>query len=174
AEYEKIKNVTSTDKRLYKVIPVAGANSASDDFLQTILSIRSALSHAEMVSFQGDRFIDGQPTFNADFLGYSATFPAGVFTVARKMRVPVVFLFVMRQRKFTYKIEFVFVNAADCSDDRSNDRLGDGFRGGRSGSENEFKGASGNEPLEKKYISALENIVRRYPQQWFNFYKFWN
>jgi predicted LPLAT superfamily acyltransferase len=145
AEYKKIKNITSHNKRPYKIIP------ASNDFLQTILSIRSALERNETVSFQGDRFIQGQSTFTADFMGYSATFPAGIFALIRKLRVPVVFIFVMRQRKLTYKIEFVFAN-----------------------SENSPTNDSANDSLEKQYIYALESIVRRYPQQWFNFYKFWN
>jgi predicted LPLAT superfamily acyltransferase len=148
AEYQKIKNIISHHKYPYKIIPVANTDG---DFLQTILNIHSALRRNEIVSFQGDRFTRGQPTFTADFMGNNANFPAGVFALTRKMSVPVIFIFVMRQRKFTYKIEFTFANLAD-------------------GSMGDFT----NDSLEKKYISALENIVSHYPHQWFNFYKFWN
>jgi predicted LPLAT superfamily acyltransferase len=147
AEYQKIKDVFSGRKRPYKIIPVVGNDATPDDFLQTILEIRSALERNEMVSFQGDRFVSGTPTFTASFLGASAHFPAGAFILASKMRVPVVFLFVVRQRKFTYRIEFAFVDTANRNTDKS---------------------------LEEAYVSTLENIVRRYPAQWFNFYRFWD
>ena len=151
AEYQKIKNIVSQYKYPYKIIPVANTDGTSGDFLQTILNIHSALRRNEIVSFQGDRFTRGQPTFTADFMGRSATFPAGVFELTRKMSVPVIFILVMRQRKFTYRIEFTFANFTDGS----------------------VSDSAGNS-LEKKYIYALENIVNRYPHQWFNFYKFWN
>lgn len=35
-----------------------------------------------------------------------------------------------------------------------------------------FKEASGND-IFNQYITSLEDIVKEYPQQWFNFYKFW-
>ena len=35
-------------------------------------------------------------------------------------------------------------------------------------------GRAAQDKIFEQYINALEQIVRAYPQQWFNFYPFWN
>lgn len=146
AEYEKIRETLDkyASGRNYKVIPL------SDDPLESVLRIKTALDGGEYVCFQGDRFMAGADTLETRFLGADALFPAGPFTVAARMGVPVVFYFAMREKGRKYRFHF-FV-----PDPPAKTRGGEGARA-----------------LLGQYTEILEAMVRRYPRQWFNFYEFW-
>ncbi len=92
---------------------------------------------------QGDRFVGEEGTLVADFMGRPARFPRGPFLVASRMRVPVVFYYSMREPGRRYRFHFVEAQATTRT------------------------------ALLDEYLKATENIVRTYPDQWFNFYKFW-
>lgn len=115
--------------------------------IESVLRIKEVLDRQEYVCFQGDRFVEGSPTVRMTFLGHEAPFPAGPFVVAERFRVPVVFYYAMRERGRRYR--FIF-DIPEMPEGRvKNAVLG-------------------------SYVRSLEAIVRRYPQQWFNFYKFWS
>ena len=115
--------------------------------IESILRIKEVLDRREYVCFQGDRFVEGSPAVPVSFMGREARFPAGPFAVAAKFRVPAVFYYAMRERGRRYR--FVF----DIPDER--------------------QGRDKNALLDS-YVRSLEAVVRRYPQQWFNFYRFWS
>jgi predicted LPLAT superfamily acyltransferase len=144
AEYKKIKEA------LERNFPGAGFKviAVNDDGLENIVRIKRALDSGEYVCFQGDRYVSSAHTFEAEFLGHCAKFPAGPFTIGARMRVPVVFYYAMREQGRRYK--FHFVEAKVVSGVRRPERL-----------------------LLEEYVAATEKIVRAYPGQWFNFYKFW-
>lgn len=131
----------------FKIITVGGnggnGGNGSGDGLDSVLRIKNALDNGEYVCFQGDRYVGEDGTVETDFMGRRARFPRGPFLVASKMRVPVVFYYSMRERGRQYRFHFV-----------------------------EARGHSEKELLDE-YLAATESIVRRYPAQWFNFYKFW-
>lgn len=106
-----------------------------------------ALNNGEYVCFNGDRYLDENSSINLDFLGGQAKLPIGPFKIANKCRVPVVFYYSMREKDCTYR--FIFEEA-------------------------EITKNTTTENLANQYIRSLESIVRKYPQQWFNFYRFWN
>ena len=113
------------------------------DGLESVLRIKNALDAGEYVCFQGDRFVGAEGTLVADFMGRPARFPRGPFLVASRMRVPVVFYYSMREPGRRYRFHFV-----------------------------EARGKTQTALLDE-YLKATESIVRTYPDQWFNFYKFW-
>ena len=115
--------------------------------IESILRIKEVLDRREYVCFQGDRFVEGSPAVPVSFMGREARFPAGPFAVAAKFRVPAVFYYAMRERGRRYR--FVF----DIPDER--------------------QGRDKNALLDS-YVRSLEAVVSRYPQQWFNFYRFWS
>ena len=114
--------------------------------IESILRIKEVLDRKEYVCFQGDRFVEGSPTAKVPFMGRKAPFPAGPFAVAGKFRVPVVFYYAMRERDRRYR--FIF----DIPDGQPMTR----------------------DAVLGSYVRSLEAVVRRYPQQWFNFYRFWS
>ena len=147
AEYQKIKKVVEQNAsgKNYKVIPL------NEDPITSIIKIKNALDSNEYVCFQGDRFMNNDNTITANFLGQEAKFPSGPFLIASRMQVPVVYYFAMRERGRKYRFYFKIAEPA--------------IR--RKGSRPELD-------LFRQYKDELENVVAQYPQQWFNFYQFWD
>lgn len=144
AEYEKIKQALERNS----AGPGFKVIAVNDDGLENIIRIKRALDDGEYICFQGDRYVNEDAAIEAEFMGCKARFPRGPFLVASRMRVPVVFYYSMRGEGRSYKFHFVRSQAA--TDGRTSERQ-----------------------LLEEYLTATEKIVREYPEQWFNFYKFW-
>ena len=145
AEYQRIKNVIekSGEDPGYKIIPI------NEDSIEAILRVKKALADGEILGIQGDRYIDEKRKKEVEFLGRKADFPEGPFLMASKLRTPVVIYFAMRE-KMSYNFIFKYVDNKE--------------------------GLSAKDYQEKifnEYLKLFEETVKRYPQQWFNFYSFW-
>lgn len=147
AEYRKIKEILKRHsvKTGYKVI------SVSDNSLSHVFAIKEALDNREYVCFQGDRYLNNDRLLEGTFLKHKACFPQGPFLITSKMRVPVVFYYAMRERKRTYRFHFMI---ADTNPGQTSTQL--------------------QQSLLKQYITSLEEILHKYPEQWFNYYDFWH
>lgn len=110
-----------------------------------IFEMAAALARKECVCVTGDRFIEGTKTLTAKFLGKEAKFPAGPFQIAARLKVPTAFCSCMKGKGREYH-----------------------FYGRMIGGE----GKTPQDILES-YIRGLEEMIEKYPLQWFNFYKFW-
>lgn len=148
-EYQRIKKIleenTSDEYSDHKFIPL------SNDGLTHILAIKQALDKGEYVCFQGDRYLDEERAITKTFLGRDARFPEGPFLLASRLGLPVVFYFGMRERQRTYRFHFTIAEPVEKE-----------------------KGIKREDILLNQYIYTLENIVKKHPEQWFNYYKFWN
>ena len=111
-----------------------------------IFEINNALANNELVCFTGDRYFEGTKSMTADFLGKETTFPAGPFLIASRLRVPVVFVYVMKEPKMHYHL---YARVAEVSHRNEKELL-------------------------KTYIKSIEFMLSRYPLQWFNYFDFWN
>lgn len=145
AEYERIKNVIDNGARQtnFKIIPL------STDGLDAILKIKTALDNGEYVCLQGDRYMDNTNSTRLTFMGREALFPKGLFQVAAKLNIPVVFYYALRQKHRHYNFSF---QIAQITATKATERF---------------------EQITTQYIESLEKVVTQYPQQWFNFYDFW-
>jgi len=149
AEHQRIKKYFS-DILLNNHVNVI---SIKNDYSH-IYDLSNALRNKEIVCLHGDRFVTGSKTVETIFLGRKALFPSGPFYLAAKYNVPVSFVFAMKETKNHYHFY---------------------------GSPLHFFGNSGtmdkrNQVLKtivEKYISELEKIILKYPEQWFNYYMFW-
>lgn len=139
-EYQKIKEYLGavTGQRKVNVIPV------KDDFSHIFL-IGNALRNKEIICMHADRFVSGSKVINKNFLGENADFPVGPFTLATRFRVPVSFVFAMKEGATHYHLSATPSVIYD-------------------GDEN---------TLAADYIRELEIKVRKYPEQWFNYFEFW-
>jgi predicted LPLAT superfamily acyltransferase len=145
AEHRRTKRLldATTGNKHYKVI-------ALRDDMSHVFEIGTALVNNEYVCFQGDRYLPGAPTLTRSLLGAPARFPDGPFQTAARSHAPVVFFFAMREHGRRYR--FCFHPAQiDLSLSK--------------------KDLSGS--LATQYVQALEKILHRYPEQWFNYYDFW-
>jgi len=125
-----------------------------DDFSH-LLEIKQALSNKEIIAMHGDRYIEGNKTIILDFMGKPAAFPIGPVNMAAKFRVPVSFVFAVKESSSHYHFYATPLHVVQ-------------FMTNLKQREENFRKA-----LEI-YTGKLEEILRRYPLQWFNYYDFWN
>lgn len=110
--------------------------------------LSGALAGGEIVTMSADRCSPGSRTIRCSFLDGEAAFPQGPFALAVSRDVPVLAVFVIKVSAKAYR---VFVRRI-----RPDGSCRDRQRG-----------------LAEAFVAELEGIVRRYPEQWFNFYDFW-
>ena len=116
-----------------------------------LFAIDQALQSGEIVSMPADR-INGSPRFlEQDFMGASARFPKGPFTLATMRGLDVLSVHVMKTARSTYTIfvrELPYDKTAGRKDQMAQ--------------------------LSRAYADCLEDMLLDYPEQWFNFYDFWS
>lgn len=116
------------------------------------LDIMRALRAGHLVALQGDRTVD-QRTIAVDFLGAPAHFPVGPWVVAALSGAKVVPGFNIRLDDRRYEV--FAIEGKNYQFDRKRDR-----------DEQIREWVQG-------YVRIVEDMARKYPYQWFNFYDFW-
>ena len=115
-----------------------------DDFSHLIL-IKRALNKNEFIAIHADRYLNDTRCFDIPFFGNLAKFPMGPFILAEKFKVPITFVYGMKKSNFHYDLY---------------------------ASEPFLKNISAKN-LCNEYVKYMEQIVLKYPTQWFNFYNFY-
>jgi len=148
AEYQRIRDyVESITRKSFQIIAIRSDNSH-------IFEISKALENKEVLCIHGDRFLEGNKTVEAEFLGKKARFPGGPFYLAMKFGIPVSFVFAMKEKKSHYHFYATpprFYKQA-------------GTPAGR----DEML-----QSIVEDYVRSVEEKLRQYPEQWFNYYDFW-
>lgn len=144
-EHEQIKQYLDgvTGKRSVNIIVIKKD-------LSHIYAISDAFSKNELVCMHADRFLEGNKTMNIDFLGEKARFPIGPFQLASTFKVPVSFVFAVKESKLHYHFF-----ASEIKD---------------------YSGIAKSELVQHMltdYAAAMEEKLKQYPEQWFNYYNFW-
>jgi len=116
-------------------------------------AVSAALQNGEIVSMPCDRNHGSTKSVECDFLRGKADFPIGAFALAASFDVEVLAVFVIKISAKKYKI---FVQPCWGVPLRSPSNKKEKI-----------------ENLVFSYVKELENIVKQYPEQWFNFYEFW-
>lgn len=116
------------------------------DDLSHIFEINAALSRNEIICITGDRYVKDAKSLEAKLLGKEARFPAGPFVLGSRLKVPVIFVYVMKE---TTKHYHLYARTAQVS-------------------HRDFQA------LLKSYTESVEWILNKYPLQWFNYFDFWN
>jgi predicted LPLAT superfamily acyltransferase len=149
AEHQRIKHYLESvmKDRNVRIIPLK-------DDLSHLISIRQALENSELIAIHGDRFMEGAKFITANFMGRKAKFPEGPFYLALRMNAPICFAFAMKEGRKHYHFYATPPKKYDIPD------------GKRIKSEDLI-------PVLQDYIAALEIILKKYPEQWFNYYDFW-
>lgn len=110
-----------------------------------IFQINEALGNNEIIVFAADRYSEGAKYLTAEFLGKPAKFFYGPYRIAARKKLPVVFVYIMKEPNLHYHFY------------------------ARPGA---VEGLKTQELLEV-YLKNLEGMVKKYPNQWFNFYDYW-
>ncbi|RAW00140.1 LpxL/LpxP family acyltransferase [Pseudochryseolinea flava] len=116
-----------------------------------VYAIAEALQRNEVICIHADRFLPGNKTKRCRFLGEDASFPLGPFQIAAGFSVPVAITFAFKETASHY--HFFGGKPMQRLDDESK--------------------AMFSERLLTTFVSDLETKIKMYPEQWFNYYNFW-
>lgn len=137
------------DARIQQVSQAGTGNSyetiALGNDLSHVFRMDNALRSGRVLCLHGDRSLPGSRTRTVRFLGENAEFPLGPFALAAARQVPVCITFVARTGVLTYAFRCTPPIPAGTSAAVIMDR----------------------------YVEQLEQVVRQYPLQWFNYFDFW-
>lgn len=122
---------------------------AVQDDMSHLFLMSNALSDGEVLSIPGDRIFGSPRCVACDFFGAQAKFPLGPFAIAVQRDVPLLAIFVMKETVRKYKIQICRIEVE-----------------GKSNRERAVSAA-------QHFAKLLEETVRQYPEQWFNYYDFW-
>lgn len=148
AEHARIKDyLSSVAKRNFNVIVIKNDQSH-------IYEINKAFSEKQIVCIHGDRFIQGSKTITARFLGVDAPFPTGPFYLAMKFNIPVSFVFAMKESRNKY--HFYATPPRYYQQEAMQEKRDQTIA-----------------CIIHDYIEEFESIIKKYPEQWFNYYDFW-
>lgn len=116
-----------------------------------LFELNKVLDDGNIVSMPADRCHGSAKTVGCTFFGETARFPLGPFATAVQKGVPTLAVMVMKKGSRSYKA-YVRQLAAG-SDLPPRRQMAD---------------------LAQQFAATLEETVRRYPHQWFNYYEFWD
>lgn len=119
----------------------------SNDPLDTILRVRAGLAKNHIIVMHGDRTVSGG--IRVPFFGGAALFPDAPYRIAAATGAPVVPAFCIQRGISRYLVRALPHFAVENT-------------------------KTGIETACMRYVAALEDVVRSYPYQWYNFYDFWN
>lgn len=118
--------------------------------IEVSIKIANAISNKECVAFMADRAVDKRFLQRVVFLGKPASFNTNPFKVAYKTKTPLTLIFVINNGLQNYHIKTKEIKMDFNLDEKT---------------------AVTNSLNE--YVKNFEDIVRKYPKQWFNLYNFW-
>ena len=147
AEHERIKKLLDNvmTHRTMHIIPI------KDDLSHLIL-MKKALQNNEIITMHADRFLEGAKTITKTFLGRPAKFPEGPFYLAVKYNKPVIFVSAEKETSTHYHLSATKAFYPDPENNTQEETI---------------------DRLLDLYIENLEKIIAAYPEQWFNYYYFW-
>lgn len=111
-----------------------------------IFIMKEVLAKNELLVFAADRFLKNSKTYEAVFMGEMVRFPQGPFKLASRNKIPVLFVHLMREQNFHYHFYArPYIPVTFTSKE-----------------------------ILKAYLNDLEIMVKKYPNQWYNYYDYWN
>lgn len=116
-----------------------------------LFEIDRALADGEIVSMPADRINGSKKYIEHDFLGETAKFPLGPFSLATMRGLDVLAVNVMKSSLGSYMIYVTSLSYDKAATSQEQIRQ-----------------------LSQAYVSELEKLVRQYPTQWYNYFEFWD
>ena len=144
---EGIKKIENSVQEKSNNLNVIDLNSGG---ISVSIQIANALMNNEIVAIMADRASDTKYEKAMPFLNDTAHFNKNPFQIAYKTNKPILVFFIIFDKMQTYKIEYKHIILDQAL------------------SQEEAITVSLNE-----YVNMYETIVKKYPNQWFNFYNFW-
>ena len=140
----RVRRIAGIDDSGLQVI----ALGRPDSFLRAY----EVLERGGIVAALADRTDGGSACLSSDFFGRSASFPLGPHVLAARAGASVLMCFGLYEGAARYRIEFVEFGPAAPAHSRG----------------------AALQPVVDRYAATLERYARRTPNNWFNFYPYWN
>jgi len=118
--------------------------------LSVSIQIANALIENEIVVMMADRSANKKSEIYTEFLGKNAAFNKNPFQIAYKMNKPILVYFIVLDGIQNYKVEHIHIKI-----------------------DKDLKESYSIMKALNEYTLKYENIIKEYPNQWFNFYDFW-
>ncbi len=146
-------NVVMIDAEVEKIKTFLNNNTGGSLFniipikndLSHIIKINNAISKNEFIAIHADRYLEGAKSVELDFLGKKAKFPLGPFIIASKFSAPVTFVYAIKKTTYHYALSAT----------------------------RPITGKLSPEEIAKEYVVELERKLKLNPEQWFNYYDFY-
>ena len=119
--------------------------------LSHLFQLNSALENGDIVSMMADRVYGSQKTVTCNFLSKETHLPVGPFSIAIQKDAPVLAVFVMKEGWRKYHVYIRRIAWDEELPDKQKKIT----------------------QLAQNFASSFEEIIRKYPLQWFNFFDFW-
>jgi len=116
-----------------------------------LFEMNEAIEKGEILSMAADRCNGSERTIEADFLGAKARFPLGPFATILQRNLPTLAVFVPKVGYAKYRVYVESLTLPDPQLSRA-ERLA---------------------LLAQAYVNALEKVLQKHPEQWFNFFDVW-
>lgn len=116
--------------------------------LSHVYAIAQALTRNELVCMHADRFLPGNKTISISFFGQPAPLPEGPFLLALKLKVPVAYVFAIKETASHYHFYSTELKNFDSSNGDTR------------------------QTVANDYAALLMDMTRKHPTQWFNYYDF--
>lgn len=110
------------------------------------IQIANALMSKEVIAMMADRVVDESKAVVVDFLGSKVSINRNPFDIAYRFKKRLVATFALNIKEKEYKLIFINIEIADKT----------------------------LEEIAQEYMNILTNIIKIYPNQWYNFYDFFN
>ena len=157
-----MKVTSQFNNTLKEINPEVVTNVIDPDTIgpETIFALQNEVENGGLVVITGDRTSahGGKHTIKHNFLGKTAEFPYGVFLIATLLKAPVYFVFGIRTKSAAiFPKNNIFVEKSSI----------------------DFSSCTGRDARAKipelcgEYASTLEKYCIKYPNQWYNFFDFW-
>lgn len=114
------------------------------------IEIANAISNDEVIAIMADRPTSDKYKHKCKFFGEDAYFNKNPFKISYKTKTPILCCFVINTGLQKYKVETIQLDL-DFS----------------------LKESEAIKIAIKQYVKLFEDILIKYPNQWFNFYNFW-
>lgn len=118
--------------------------------LSHLLLINEALASGEIVNIHGDRVFGSKKTFRCKVLGAEAELPAGPFLMASMRDARAIAVFVLKTGLKRYK---ALLYDLTVTEGNVRERA---------------------EAMAANYAGVMGGVLEKYPDQWFNYYEFWD
>ena len=147
------ENARKINATLSAINPAAHQDIIPLGRLESMLQVKTRLQQGAAIGFLADRALNTDTMTAIPFLGSPAKFSDGPWRMAAMLRRPVFFMVGLYRGANRYEVSFIpLANFSGLGSDEIKDAM---------------------QAAQSRYVALLEECCRKAPDNWFNFFDFW-